>query len=207
MVLGESAREAIPYVVQYSLADKSGDGAALRASEPPSHDWLDAQHRGGEHEIEPGGVRHLSKGQEFVDPPNAQGFAASGNSTYRTLCEACTCATNTPVWFWTGSANAENYASSLVSESPVVKLIQHYQRLITDHYKGMLQSCVLIGAAKGRFPSDVLEIVQIHAELPTPVARNRKDEVEPIYGYSIRRSLARSTLPPVMNWSGTKSRT
>ena len=78
----------------------------------------------------------------------------------------------------TGSADAENYASSLVSESPVVKRIQRYQRKITDHYKSMFESVVMIGVAQGRFPADVLKICQLHVELPTPVGRNRKDEVD-----------------------------
>ena len=179
MAVGEAARQAIPYVQQYSMADKSAVGAALRSSEQPDlyGDGRGAWDEGGS-DIVPGGVRHISKGQEFVNPPNAQGFAASGTGVYRTLCESCACATRTPIWFWTGSADSENYASSLVSESPVVVYIQGVQRKMTTHYRGILESAVLLGVIQGRFPADVLKICQIHVKLPTPVARNRKEEVE-----------------------------
>jgi DNA topoisomerase IB len=187
MAIGEAARQSIPYIQQYNLADKSAVGAALRANESnaaPPELYGDgygygmgygAWDRDG---IRPGEVRHINKGQIFEGPPDAPGFAVSGPAVYRTLCESCACATNTPIWFWTGSADAENYSSSLVSESPVVKEIQTLQDEVTVHYKFLLTAAVMIGASEGRFPANVLQIVQVHVTLPTPVARNRKDEVE-----------------------------
>ena len=104
MAVGEAARQAIPYVQQYAMADKSTVGAAFRDGESQNGRPDLYGDRGGfgdgyGDDIEPGQVRHINKGQEFVDPPNAQGFAASGAAVYRTLCEACACATNTPIWF------------------------------------------------------------------------------------------------------------
>ena len=174
MAVGEAARQAIPYVQQYQMADKATVGAAFNANEDRHSDLYGDN---GEDDIVPGGVRHISKGQEFIDPPNAQGFAASGTGVYRTLCESCACATRTPIWFWTGSADAENYASSLVSESPLVMLIQGVQRKIVAHFLKILRAAVMCGVVQGRFPADVLRIVQIHVKLPEPIARNRKDEV------------------------------
>lgn len=188
MAVGEAARQGIPYIQQYAMADKSSVGAAIRSSEISQNNDLYGcgygngnngyGYGGDQNLIPPGVVPHINRGQEFIGPPDAPGFAASGTAVYRTLCESCACATNTPIWFWTGSADAENYASSLVSESPVVKEVQTLQEEVCDHYTFILTAAVQMAIAQGRFPVNVLDIVQIHCTLPTPVARNRKDEVE-----------------------------
>ena len=180
MAIGEAVRQGIPYIVQYAMADKSAVGGALRAHESNYEPELygDRYGFGTRRGQEPGVIHHINQKQEMKDPPNAQGFAASGTAVYRTLCESCACATNTPIWFWTGSADAENYASSLVSESPVVKEVQSLQEEVTDHYTFLLTAALQMGIAQGRFPTNVLDVVRIHCTLPTPVARNRKDEVE-----------------------------
>jgi hypothetical protein len=192
MAVGEAARQAIPYIQQYSKADSS----AVKAATPS---WLDGNNpqypgynsggngnfnagmlggwsQGGD-EIQPGAIQKINKGMEFQDPPvsaNNQG----GVLTYRTLCEALACALNVPLWFVTGSADSENYASSLVSESPVVQLIKHYQQLVTDHFRSVYEAVVEMAAALGKFPADWKTRVEIHCELPSPVARDPDKAVD-----------------------------
>lgn len=94
---------------------------------------------------------------------------------YRTLCEAIASALNVPLWFVSGTADSENYASSLVSESPVVQLVTHYQQIVTDHYQQVMEAVVDLS---GQFPEDWRDKVSIHAELPSPVSRDEDKAVD-----------------------------
>ena len=175
MAIGEAARQAIPYLVQYNLADKSAirmaTPSALEAYDALHNEWEDGRHRRGG--IEAGQVQHISRGMEFQDTP--QGRAESGAMAYRTLCEAIAGALNVPVWWVTGSADSENFASSEVSNTPKTLLIQNYQKIITDHYEAVCSSCVDMS---GKFPEDWREKCEIHCELPSPLARDPDKAVD-----------------------------
>jgi len=180
MAIGEAARQAIPYLVSVKLADKGTSHHIIPGQMPEAEHYEDVLASRNGHkrdDIEPGEVRYHSAGQEYNAPPTSDG-GTSGTLTYRALCENIACALNVPLWFVTGSADTENFASSLVSESPVTKLIQHYQKMVTEHYQEVLESAVLMAAAQGIFPANVLDTCQIHCELPSPVARNRKENIE-----------------------------
>jgi hypothetical protein len=126
-------------------------------------------------EIQPGEVQHIGKGQDVEDSPASGSTNQSGVLTYRTLCESIACALNVPIWMVTGSADSENFASSIVSESPLFKLIIHYQKLVTEHYRDTLASAVDIS---GKFPADWRERVALHCELPQPQARDADKAVD-----------------------------
>ncbi len=176
MAVGEAARQAIPYIQQYNLADKSAvrmaTPSALDAWDAANTEWQNARDRAGD-TIQPGQVQHISRGMEFQDTP--QGRAESGAMAYRTLCEAIASALNVPLWFVSGTADSENYASSLVSESPVVQLVTHYQQIVTDHYQQVMEAVVDLS---GQFPEDWRDKVSIHAELPSPVSRDEDKAVD-----------------------------
>ena len=175
---GEAARQSVAYFVHHKLADKQ----AVREALPGLHDddynhtsdLFGDMYQSPANEVS--GVQHVNKGWEEGPPPS--GYAKQGADAFQIMCQLCACATDTPVWFWTGSADAENYASSLVSESPVVKTILHYQGIITDHYQLATESAIRYAIAMGKFPVDSLNTCQVHAALPSPVSRNRKDEQE-----------------------------
>jgi hypothetical protein len=179
--VGEAARQSIPFIQQFAKVQGApGAGTKLPSifDEPVGErgEWLfngDYQHR---HRIEPGVVPQINKGQEVQAPP--MGYARQGADAFQILCQVGANASNTPVWYWTGSADAENYASSLVSESPVVKLINHIQSIVTEHYQDIQGSAVEYAVAKGRFPVDTMMVCEIHCTLPSPVARNRKENQE-----------------------------
>ena len=175
MAVGEAARQAIPYIRQFNVADRG----AVRAATPSyidSHDVMEDEYatalgmgrRAGE--ITPGQVPLINKGQEFQDTP--QGRAESGSMAYRTLAETVACAFNVPLWFITGTADQENYASSLVSESPLTKTVQNAQDIVTAHCKEVCEAAVEMAVALGKFPPDWREKVEIHCELPSPIARD-----------------------------------
>ncbi len=179
--VGETARQSIPFIEQFAKAvPQPGSGGKLPSIfDDDGHgqgEWMFGGERRHGDRIQPGTVPQVSKGLEVAAPP--MGYAKQGSDAYQILCQAGACASNTPVWFWTGSADAENYASSLVSESPVVKLIQHIQGIVTDHYVAINEAAVNFAIAKGLFPVDSLDTCQVHCELPSPVARNRKEEIE-----------------------------
>jgi len=176
MAIGEAARQAIPYIQQYSMADKAAvklaTPSAIEAYDALYGQWNDAQARAAA-EIQPGQIQHIGRGMEFQDTP--QGRAESGAMAYRTLCESVASALNVPLWFVSGTADSENYASSLVSESPVVQLITHYQQIVTDHYTAVLEAAVDLS---GQFPADWREKCSIHCELPSPVSRDEDKAVD-----------------------------
>jgi len=122
----------------------------------------------------PGEIRHIGPGKEFIQPPTG----SDSTWAYQMLCQQMATAINCPAWMVSGTANDTNFSSSLVAESPLVKLIQHAQQQVTDYYKDILEAVVEIAIAKGMFPLDTLDLVDIHVELPSPIARNMKDEIE-----------------------------
>jgi len=174
MAVGEAARQAIPYIRQFNLADR----AAVRSATPSSLDSWDVARQEynaaigerDENAIRPGEVPLINKGQEFVETP--QGRAESGALAYRTLCESLATCWQVPIWFITGSADSENYASSLVSESPVVKKITRLQNKICGHYEAICKAVLTLAIKAGKFPADTLERVEVHCELPTPAVRD-----------------------------------
>lgn len=176
MAVGEAARQSIPYIQQYALADKS----AVRESLPSVFDEDDCPVGFGPtpngSEIRPGEVQHINKGQEFVNPPS--GYANQGRDAYQSLCEACAAACTVPIWFAMGGSDKENYASAFVKESPLVKNIQNAQSILTDHYQEFIGSAVQIAVDKGVFPVNSLDICNIHCELPTPIARDKYKDLE-----------------------------
>jgi hypothetical protein len=183
MAVGEAARQAIPYIRQFNVADRG----AVRAATPSSIDSYDAMQEEyhaalygdgtrWRDEIRPGEVPLINKGQEFQDTP--QGRAESGTLAYRTLAETVACALNVPLWFITGTADQENYASSLVSESPLTKTIVGVQGIVTDHYKAVCEAVIDIAVAGGKFPIDWRSKVEIHCELPSPIARDPDKAVD-----------------------------
>jgi hypothetical protein len=181
MAVGEAARQAIPYIRQFNAADRN----AVRAATPSYIDTYDAMQdeydsaigtNRRRDEIRPGEVPLINRGQEYQETP--QGRAESGVLAYRALAETLACAFNVPLWFITGTADQENYASSLVSESPLTKTIQHCQQIITAHYKSVCEAAVEIGVALGRFPVDWRSKIEVHCELPSPVARDGDKAVD-----------------------------
>jgi hypothetical protein len=88
------------------------------------------------------------------------------------------CALNVPLWFITGTADQENYASSLVSESPLTKTIQDVQDIVTAHCRALCEAAVEMAAALGRFPLDWRTKVEIHCELPSAVARDEDKAID-----------------------------
>jgi hypothetical protein len=176
MAVGEAARQAIPYIRQFNVADR----AAVRAATPSSLDtWAlaDAEYNAAigyaersENDIRPGEVPLINRGQEFVDTPG--GRAESGAMAYRTLCESLATCWQVPIWFITGSADSENYASSLVSESPVVKKVNRIQAKICGHYEAICKAVLNLAVKAGKFPEDLLERIEVHCELSTPAVRD-----------------------------------
>jgi hypothetical protein len=182
LAVGEAARQAIPYIRQFNVADR----AAVRAATPSSLDsWQVAEQEYAaaiagyprdENAIRPGEVPLINRGQEFQDTP--QGRAESGALAYRTLCEALATCWQIPIWFITGTADAENYASSLVNESPVVKKVIRIQTKVCHHYEFICKAALSIAIRAGKFPKDTLERVEVHCELSTPAARDQDKAID-----------------------------
>ena len=176
--IGEAARQSIPYLIQYQL-QQSGQVSGQINSRIPSPTALNNDQANFNKSGDPktdiiaGEIRHIGPGKEFIDSPSGH----DSTWAYQMLCQQMATAINCPAWMVSGTANDTNFSSSLVAESPLVKLIQHCQQQVTDYYKEILEAVVEIGIAKGLFPVNTMEIIEIHCELPNPVARNMKDEI------------------------------
>jgi hypothetical protein len=172
MAVGEAKRQRIAYVRQFEQADEDAvRGLAFRDAE--------RQHYRGWPENEPpdsAETPYISSG-EYKEGPASTSAAGQGTLTLKSLAEVIAAALGVPVWFVMASADMENYSSSLVSESPVIQTIKTIQRMICRHFERVVRSALSVAVVNGRFPAQVLETVKIHCELPSPVARNRVDEV------------------------------
>lgn len=176
--IGEAARQSIPYLIQYQLQQQGTVQGQInsRVPSPYGTNAYDSTNSKGDAKtnILPGEIRHIGPGKEFVQGPTG----SDSTWAYQMLCQQMATAVNCPAWMISGTANDTNFSSSLVAESPLVKLIQHCQQQVTDYYKEIMEAVVEIGIAKGMFPIDTLDLVDIHCELPSPIARNMKDEIE-----------------------------
>jgi len=180
MASGEAARQKIAYVRQFALADEQAiRGLAFNQGGEYDSGASKYPYPGHEEENAEGGadVPLISEGQEYKEPPTGGTSGASGVLTAKTLSEAIAAALGVPVWFVLASADMENYSSSLVSESPGVQTIQYYQRFVCEHFEQVGRSALTVAIVNGLFPVNTLDVVKVHCNLPSPVARNRKDEV------------------------------
>lgn len=171
MALGEAARQSIPYVVQHVQAD------AAQINESMFSVLTGATTEGEypeESEIKPGEVQHINKGSEYMPPPSAAATNQGGTNTYRALCEAIAAALNVPAWMVTSTADKENYAASTVTESPLTKLIEQYQCIVTDHFEEIFGYAIDMS---GEFPEDWRDHVEIRCKLPPPIARDQDKQV------------------------------
>lgn len=176
--IGEAARQSIPYIQQYELAQKSTINGIINSRIPPPIQTFQIPNANSLNDpkagIIPGDIRHIGPGQEFVQPPTG----VSSEWAYIMLCNEIATAANVPQWMVSGSSSDTNFASSLVAEAPLVKLVQKVQRIVCEYWKSILEAVVEISIASGELPLDSLELVEIHCELPNIVSRNRKEEIE-----------------------------
>ena len=177
MAVGEAARQAIPYVRSFEIADKTAVQGAISSSCPPPWASSGADYGHGHHQVEPGEIPLINKGQKYNEPP--EGHADSGTETYRVLCAAIANACQVPVWFCTGGMDDEtDYNSAFIAEAPVVKTITRLQNIVTDHLKEVFEAAINMGIAQGRFPVTALETCDICLKLPVPIAHDKEAEVK-----------------------------
>lgn len=83
-----------------------------------------------------------------------------------------------PEFMLTSDASNGNYASTLVAESPAVRMFQRLQaRQIADD-REVLQRAIATAVAAGRLNSAALTEVELQIEAPSPAVRDAKQEAD-----------------------------
>jgi hypothetical protein len=172
--IGESARQSIPYIIQYQLQQAGSVQASInaRAIQPT---FSSIQPTETNTSIKAGEVRHIGPGKDFKDPPSTDN---TGTWVYEMLCQEIATAIGSPEWLVSGTSNNTNFSSSLVAESPLVKNIEHTQDNVSEYYQDILKSVIEIGMIQGKFPPNTLELVQISCKFPSPISRDKLEDVK-----------------------------
>ncbi len=126
----------------------------------------------------PGSILDASAGTEYEFPAqglDVQKYVAGLEAELRAIASRLVM----PEFMLAANAANANYASTLVSEGPFVKLIERLQQDNIDWDLELIHEALGFAAAAGidGLPQDVLELVEVKAEPPQIVSRDRKDEV------------------------------
>lgn len=83
-----------------------------------------------------------------------------------------------PEFMLTADASNANYSSTLVAESPALRMFQRLQARQMADDREVLQRVLVNAVASGRLPSDALDAIEVQIEPPSLVIRDAKNEAE-----------------------------
>lgn len=123
----------------------------------------------------PGSILTTSQSTDlqFLQPPSHMDEAATLG---RMLLLAAAAGAGLPEYMLTGDASNANYASTMVSEGPAVKLFQSEQRFFASELSRLWRWVMSEAMRLGLLPSGFCESVEPDWAFPTVVARDRPRE-------------------------------
>lgn len=83
-----------------------------------------------------------------------------------------------PEFMLTSDASNANYASTMVSEGPAVKMFLRLQGELKEDDEEVMWKVVELGAASRRVPAELVEKIEIEIGAPTVEVRNAKEEAD-----------------------------
>jgi hypothetical protein len=83
-----------------------------------------------------------------------------------------------PEYMVSADASNANFSSTMVAEGPAVKTFQVMQQAMIDDDLIILKRALDLAAEKDRLPSDVLELIDIDAEPPLIISRDRLKDTQ-----------------------------
>lgn len=110
---------------------------------------------------------------QFLQPPSTIRDAAPLG---RMILLSAAAGAGMPEYMLTGDASNANYASTMVSEGPAVKLFHSEQRFFAGELSRLWRRVMSEAIAQGRLPAEFLETTEPDWTFPTLVARDRPRE-------------------------------
>jgi len=132
--------------------------------------------------IEPGTFIHTPKGRVFLPPPMASQNSPNHIAIVQAILRAVGAGWCMPEFMISGDASNANYASILISGSPFVREVKTTQSFYRTRFLRTIWRAIGNAHEAGRFPGyrwdDILTLVDIQCEPPTPEINNRLEEAQ-----------------------------
>lgn len=175
---GSAIQAAIAYIRQHETASKD----QVQAFVDDASDYSYINSRTGKTEnfeyVGPGQIVDIPKGLTYQGPPLASANIAGHVEVLNALLRMAAASLNIPEFMVSSDASNANYASTLVSESPFVKLAMQEQQCYGDHFTRIIWRVVRNAVAAGLLPSETEDVVDITAEAPSVESRDKLAEAQ-----------------------------
>ena len=122
-----------------------------------------------------GTIISIPEGQEYKEPPYGQ-YAANHQGVVQTVCQGVAAKWNAPAWLISGDASNNNFASSVVAESPFNRRCKKEQGFYRRLYGRVMQRAVQVAVSAGRLPPAALHLIDVQATAPSLTVRNKLEE-------------------------------
>lgn len=174
MAMGEGSRlqASIAYIRQHTNATQTQIQSFVAAD--PSTTRKTDPFTGKDKYVknyEPGLIVDTNQNTSFVGSPYNAGIAGHLEVSKLMVRSACV-AWNAPEWLGSADASNNNFASSLVAESPFVKQIKLIQQIYCEAFKCLFERVLCHAVEAGLIPREVLELLEVVVTLPDPESRN-----------------------------------
>jgi len=182
---GAAIQAAIAGIWQYETAGSAAVGALVTDLRDKGRQYPNDPIKGrptNYQKIEPGTFIHTPKGRVFLPPPMASQNALNHISTEQAVLRAVGAAWCMPEFMISGDASNNNYSSILVSGSPFVREIKTAQSFYKRRDLATMWTVIYYAHQAGRFKGytyeEVMALVDVQCEAPTPEIANRLEEAQ-----------------------------
>lgn len=173
---GDKARASMAYAIQ-SNADKAAIQALTQNSVTGTRTVFGFDNNEYEYNVEqtvPGRVLRIPQGWAFVPPP----AGSEESEAIRFGLQAVAARFNAPNWLVSGESGDSSYASAVLPESLFLRRCEHEQARQMRKWKKILTGVIEAEIQRGQVPENVLDLVEIELEPPSPISRNREEEIK-----------------------------
>lgn len=173
---GSKVRESIAYVQQSNSTQPAIQqlNAQKQTGTMQTWDMVGGSQTTPVQKLQPGTVASIPNGMEFKDPPkSSEGAEAAIRSGLLAVC-ACW---NAPSWLVLGENGESSYSAAALPESLFLRTVGKRQRKEANYWKGLLRKVLEKHVARGDL-EDQLDQVDIHLVPPSPITRNRYEEIK-----------------------------
>lgn len=177
-VEGEQVRQAIAYIRQHALADKT----AVDTLANMNTDFDTKVHtQGGPRSVPtervvPGSVHDMPESMQVAPPPI--GDASNATTLLAGAYQALSVYFQVPQWMVSGDTGNTNFAASLTAESPLVKDVESEQQFYSKENISLFKKVLTIAETQGRLPEGTVKKIAIYAECPSPAVRDAQKETD-----------------------------
>ena len=131
--------------------------------------------------------------QTTYEFPTAQTDVSSIVSSIQAELRSVAAALGLPEYMVSADASNANFSSTMVAEGPAVKTFEVMQQAMIDDDLVIIDRALQLAADKDRLPSDVLEQIDVDAEPPLIISRDRLKDTQSDEILATNKVLSRKT--------------